>query len=94
MKKFLALGAVVALAAAAFAPAIANDTADNCKAYVAQNGGDASGCDCLGAAADKDPSLVGKLAQIQSPADLETADDATKAAIRACFPSSENPALK
>ncbi len=94
MKKLLALGAVVALAGAALAPAIANETADNCKAYVAQNGGDASGCDCLGAAADKDPSLVGKLAGIQSPADLEAADDATKSAIRACFPQSDNPSLK
>lgn len=86
MKTMISLGALAALAAAAFAPAFANDTADNCKAYVAQNGGDASGCDCLGAAADKDPTLAAKLAQIQSPADLDAADDATKAAIRACFP--------
>lgn len=93
MRTMFILGAA-ALAAAALAPAFANETADNCKAYVSQNGGDASGCDCLGAAADKDPSLVGKLAQIQSPADLEAADDATKTAIRACFPTSDNPSLQ
>lgn len=95
MKTVFAFGALAALAAASLtAGALANETADNCKAYVAQNGGDASGCDCLGAAADKDPSLVGKLAAIQSPADLEAADDATKSAIRACFPSSSNPSLQ
>lgn len=94
MKSLFALGAAAALAVAALAPAFANETAENCKAYVAQNGGDASGCDCLGAAADKDPSLVAKLTRIQSPADLETADDSTKAAIRACFPTSDNPSLK
>lgn len=90
MKKLIVLAAVAALAG----PALANPTADNCKAYVAQNGGDASGCDCLGAAADKNPSLAAALAKIASPADLEAADDATKDAIRACFPDSQNPAVK
>lgn len=90
MKKIILLAAVAALAG----PALANPTAENCKAYVAQNGGDASGCDCLGAAADKNPSLAAALAKIASPADLESADDATKEAIRACFPNSQNPAVK
>lgn len=87
---------VVALAAAAglVGAAVANDTADNCKAYVAENGGDASGCDCLGVKAESDSTLRDALAAIRTPADLEAASDATKAAIQACFPSSDNPAIQ
>lgn len=85
---------LIAALAALSAPALANETADNCKAYVAQNGGDPAGCDCLGAAAEKNPTLAASLAKIGSPADLEAADDATKAAIRACYPNSQDPAIK
>lgn len=90
MRKLVLFAAVAALAG----PALANETADNCKAYVAQNGGDASGCDCLGAAAEKNPSLAAALAKIASPADLDAADEATKSAIRTCFPASQNPAIQ
>ena len=77
--------------AAAFiiAGASANDTADHCRAYVAENGGDASGCDCLGEAADDDASLADALDAIDTPDDLEAADDTTKEAIAACFPDSQ-----
>jgi len=80
------LSAAAVLAAGLVAPAFANDTADACRAYVAENGGDASGCDCLGDAADGDSNLADALAAIESPSDLEAADDSTKEAIAACFP--------
>lgn len=76
-----------ALLAAAAAPAFANETAEACKSYVEENGGDASGCDCLGEAAAGDADLAAALAEIETPADLEAADDGTKAAIAACFPN-------
>ena len=90
MKKIIALAA---FALVAF-PATANETAEQCRAYAEANGTDASGCDCLGAAAEKDGALKEALAAIKTPADLEVASDATKAAIGACFPQSDNPALK
>lgn len=79
--------AAALLAAAAAAPAFANETAEACKSYVEENGGDASGCDCLGEAAAGDADLAAALAEIETPADLEAADDGTKAAIAACFPN-------
>jgi hypothetical protein len=90
MKRILAISAALAFVA----PALASDTAEHCRAYAAANGTDASGCDCLGAAAAKDATLKEALAAIKTPADLEAASDATKAAIRACYPSSENPAIQ
>ena len=78
-----------ALALAALTPASANETADSCRAYVAENGGDASGCDCLGAAADADADLAAALAAIKSPADLEAADQSTKDQIAACYPDAQ-----
>lgn len=89
MKKMISIAACAASLAVS---ASANETADNCRAYVAENGGDASGCDCLGAAAASSPTLASALAAITSPADLEAADDATKGAVQACFPGTENPA--
>ncbi len=74
------------LVLATIAPAFANETADACKSYVEKNGGDASGCDCLGEAAAGDADLAAALAEIEAPEDLEAADDATKAAIAACYP--------
>ncbi|MCA8889498.1 MAG: hypothetical protein KDA46_11750 [Parvularculaceae bacterium] len=83
MKKLM----TAAIAAAFFAtPALANDAADNCREYIANNGGDDSGCDCLGDAAAADAVLADALSAIETPEDLEAADDATKAAIVACFP--------
>lgn len=87
MKKIVS--AVLILAAAAVAPAGANETADSCKAYVAENGGDDSGCGCLGEAADADANLAAALAEIESPEDLEAADQSTKDKIAACFPNSQ-----
>jgi hypothetical protein len=86
MKKTLAL---VFAAALLIAPASANETADSCRAYVAENGGDASGCDCLGDAAAADAALADALAAINAPADLEVADASTKEAIAACFPDAQ-----
>ncbi|MFN3958466.1 MAG: hypothetical protein ACK4NP_00975 [Parvularculaceae bacterium] len=71
----------------AAAPAFANETTEACKSYVEKNGGDSSGCACLGEAASDDPDLAAALADIETPADLEAADDETKAAIAACFPN-------
>ncbi|MCB2112203.1 MAG: hypothetical protein R3C42_02040 [Parvularculaceae bacterium] len=82
MLAIAALSPVCLLSAAA-----ANEIADDCRAYVAENGGDASGCDCLGEAADADADLAAALSEIETPDDLEAADDATKEAIAACFPS-------
>lgn len=77
------------IAAAAIAgPAAANDTADECRAYIAENGGDASGCDCLGEAAAEDSALADALAAIDTPEDLEAADESTRTAIAACYPDS------
>jgi hypothetical protein len=92
MKSYIA--AFAALGFVSVTPAVANDTADNCRAYVAQNGGDASGCDCLGRAAASNPSLASALAAIRTPADLEAADASTKGAIQACYPNTDNPAIK
>jgi hypothetical protein len=83
LKPILAAALFVATAA----PAFANETAEACKSYVEENGGDVSGCDCLGEAAAGDADLAAALAEIEAPEDLEAADDATKAAIAACFPN-------
>ncbi|MGD9801288.1 MAG: hypothetical protein AB7V02_11900 [Parvularculaceae bacterium] len=80
------LSAAMIASATILVPAFANETADSCRAYVSENGGDASGCDCLGEAADGDADLADALAAIETPDDLEAADDATKEAIAACFP--------
>jgi hypothetical protein len=83
LKPILAAALFVATAA----PAFANETAEACRSYVEENGGDASGCDCLGEAAAEDADLAAALAEIETPADLEAADEGTKAAIAACFPN-------
>ncbi len=85
MKKLI----VAAIAGAAIAaPAYANEIAEQCEAYIAENGGDASGCACLGEAADGDAALAEAVLAISTPEDLDAADEATKEAIRACFPNS------
>ncbi len=83
LKPVLAAAFIVAFAA----PAFANETTEACKAYVEENGGDPSGCGCLGDAAAKDADLAAAIAEIETPADLEAADEETKAAIAACFPN-------
>jgi hypothetical protein len=84
MKRILLAG--LALIAAPAAAAAANETTNACRDYVAANGGDASGCDCLGEKAATDAALADALARIKAPADLEAADQSTKDAIVACFP--------
>ncbi len=83
--------AALGLATLAGAPgvAFANETAESCRAYMAANSpdADASGCDCLGEAAAENAELAAAVAAISTPADVEAADDATKAAIGACFPA-------
>ena len=83
MHKLIALSALAALLAA---PAIANDAEDQCTAYVAENGGDAAGCACIGEQAASDPAFAEALALIDSPEALEAADEATKEKIRICYP--------
>ena len=84
MKKILC-SAVIVLGMAV-APAFANDVADGCRDYAASTGGDDSGCDCLGEAADADSDLADALLEITSPDDLASADASTIEAIQACFP--------
>ncbi len=86
---FKNISAVAFAAIMLAAPASANETADACRTYVAENGGDASGCDCLGAAADADADLAAAIAEIEGPADLEAADQSTKEKIAACFPNAQ-----
>ncbi|MBI1364607.1 MAG: hypothetical protein GC153_01445 [Alphaproteobacteria bacterium] len=88
MLKAISLGVAAALLAA---PAFANTTEDNCKAYSQRNNTDPSGCSCLGQAADKDPALAEALSKINVPADVDAADDATKQAIAQCWPQPETP---
>ena len=78
-----------ALIFATLSPASANETAESCRAYVAENGGDGSGCDCLGEAADADADLAAAIAVIEGPEDLEAADQSTKDKIAACFPNAQ-----
>lgn len=78
-----------ALIFATLSSASANETADSCRAYVAENGGDDSGCSCLGEAADADAGLAAAIAAIEGPEDLEAADQSTKDKIAACFPDAQ-----
>lgn len=76
------------VAAGAFVgAAAANEIEDQCTAYAVEYDGDASGCACLGQAAESDDALAAAIALIETPEDVEAADDATKAAIAACWPS-------
>lgn len=85
----LTVSALCVMTLAAAPGAFANETAEACRAYMAANNpdADASGCDCLGEAAAENPELAAAVAAISTPADVEAADDATKAAIGACFPA-------
>ena len=85
MKKFILAAALAAFAA----PALASDDVEgHCAAYIAANGGDSSGCGCLGEAAADDAALAEAILAIATPEDLAASDEATKEAIRACFPDS------
>ena len=84
MTKFLLAGLVAA--ASVTGAAFANETEEGCNAYAEAHGGDNSGCACLGEAADADADLAAALASVTTPEELEALDDATKAAIAACFP--------
>ncbi|MEL7488015.1 MAG: hypothetical protein AAGJ87_12460 [Pseudomonadota bacterium] len=83
MKRF-AIAAVVSASVAS--PAFAADVEEACKAYAAANDGDPSGCACLANKAAADASLAEAILAIKEPADLEAADEATLAAIGACYP--------
>ncbi len=74
---FAALGALTA-------PGYASDLQAHCEAYVAENGGDASGCACLADTADSD--AASELMAVASEADIEALSDSAKEAIAACFP--------
>jgi len=85
MNKFILSGLFAA--ASVTGAAFANEAEDGCNAYAEAHGVDNSGCACLGEAAADDSDLAEALAAITSPEDLESADDATKEAIAACFPA-------
>jgi hypothetical protein len=80
----LAAAFALGLSGAAFAK---SEMESQCEAYVMEHGsGDTSGCSCLAAKASADPALDAALRLIETPGDLEAADDATKEKIAACFP--------
>jgi hypothetical protein len=84
MQRALIIGLFATVLGAA--PASAGDVKAHCEAYAAENSGDASGCACLDAAAANDARLKTALLAIKTPADLEATDEATQAAIGACYP--------
>lgn len=78
---------VMSVVSAAFAaPAFANQAEDQCNAYVAENGGDPSGCACIGEQADADSAFAAAIAAIDSPEALDAADQSTKDKIAICYP--------
>lgn len=83
--KLIVLSSVAALFAA---PALANDAEAQCNAYIAEHGGDPSGCACIGEQAAADAAFAEAIAQIDSPEALEAADEATKEKIAVCYPDS------
>ena len=82
MKKLIIALAVCGISAPAFA---SSELQSYCEAYVAESGGDVSGCACLGDEADAD--VAAELLAVQSEADVEGLSDAAKEAIAACFPN-------
>ncbi len=84
MKKIL----IASIVAAGFIGGVAsaNEIEAQCNAYMEENNGDNSGCSCLGAAAAEDDALATAIAAIQSQADVDAADEHTKAALAACWP--------
>lgn len=83
MRKLFVMSVIAAVFAA---PAFANDAEDQCNAYVAENGGDPSGCACIGEQADANPAFAEALKLIDSPEALEAADQSTKDKIAICYP--------
>lgn len=89
MHKLIAVSLFAAIVAApALAPALANDAEDQCNAYVAENGGDPSGCACIGEQADADPGFAEAISRIDSQEALDAADQSTKDKIAICYPNS------
>lgn len=84
MKKELITAGALAVAFIA-APSFANDLEDKCVAYNEENGGDPSGCACLGESAEGD--VYEEFMAIESQADLEALSDDAKAVLAACFPN-------
>ena len=81
---------VTAVGLAGLVPvAHANEIAEGCKAFAEENGTDATGCDCLGAAADEDEALFEALLTIETEADMAALSPAHRAVIAACFPDDE-----
>lgn len=82
------LFAVIAALAGPMSGALASgdEIADGCKAFAAENGTDASGCDCLGKAAADDPALFEELMLIASREDMDAAPPFVREAVAACFP--------
>lgn len=78
------LVAAMCAAGLAASPALAGDLETHCEAYLAETGGDASGCSCLAEAADAD--MAAELMEVASEADLEGLSDASKEAIASCWP--------
>ena len=73
-----------AAAGALTAPAFAGDLETYCEGYMADTGGDASGCACLAETADADATA--ELMEVASEADVEGLSDSAKEAIAACWP--------
>ena len=78
----------------ALAPSVADDIAEGCKAFAAENGTDASGCNCLGAAAAEDDTLFEALLTIEAADDMEALKPDHRAAVDACFPTATDEAAQ
>lgn len=81
MKKYSIFAAALYLAAS---PAAAEDLESKCVAFTTENGGDASGCACLAAAAGG--SVLEELMNVQSNEDMEMLSKPSKDAIAMCWP--------
>lgn len=83
MKKQLITASALAFAFMV-TPSFANDLEDKCVAFNEENGGDSSGCACLGESAEGD--VYEEFMAITSQADLEGLSDDAKAVLATCFP--------
>lgn len=86
MKKMMMAGLFFA---ATTVTASANELEKACEAYIAENGGDVSGCSCL--AENADDGVTAELLAAESQDDIDAASDATKAVLAICFPPEPQP---
>ena len=83
--KILNITSAAALALAAMtAPSFANEVEESCEEFTEEYETGYEGCTCLGEKADADADLEEAILSIETPEDLEEADDFVLEAIEAC----------